>query len=329
MKKYLIFILSILIALSIFNKKIIFRTYDSVRNHVRSTDNLKLYVLKDGQCIQDITEKIIKNPSIPYELKKPLIDGRRHIVIFKYKSDGLEVAGSLSYLTDGPHPVAILLRGGNGRFGIMRPNNRFSFIKETNVISTLYRGNLYQGDDGFGGEDIHDVENLVRFIPNLERKINISLTGPYSMIGVSRGAMQMFGALAHSTYLREKIKNVISISGNVDLHFSYNNRREMKFLFDGKQKNHSSFKTIKDWINYRDPVVLSKSLPKNIRVGLFYGLNDNRVAIQEQENFLSALSNEGIEASLLLYPNENHGLSKNINQVNEDIFNFLKGESGV
>ena len=329
MKKYLLIIPGILIALLVINKKIIFRTYDSVKNYVRSTENLNLYVLKGSQSVQDITEKIIKDQSIPYELKKPLIDGRRHIVIFKYKSDGLEVAGSLSYLTDGPHPVAILLRGGNARFGIMRPNNRFSFIKETNIISTLYRGNLYEGDDEFGGDDIHDVENLVRFIPSLERKINTSLAGPYSMIGVSRGAMQMFGALAHSAYLREKIKNVISISGNVDLQFAYDNRREMKFLFDRKLKEQSSFKTIKDWMNYRDPIALSKSLPKNIRVGLFYGLNDNRVAIQEQENFLSALKNESIEASLLLYPGENHGLSKNIKRVNEDIFNFLKGTSGV
>jgi dipeptidyl aminopeptidase/acylaminoacyl peptidase len=329
MKKYFFIIPAMLIALLMFNKKIIFRTYDSVNNHVHSADNLKLYALKGSQSIQDITEKIIKDQSIPYELKEPLIDGRRRIIIFKYKSDGLDVAGALSYLTDGPHPVAILLRGGNGRFGIMRPNNRFSFIKETNIISTLYRGNLYQGDDEFGGDDIHDVENLVRFIPSLERKINISLTGPYSMIGISRGAMQMFGALSHSAYLREKIKNVISISGNVDLQFTYDNRREMKFLFDKKLKEQSSFKTIKDWMNYRDPVALSKSLPKNIRVGLFYGLNDNRVAIQEQENFLSALKSEGIEASLLLYPDEDHGLSKNIKRVNEDIFNFLKETPGV
>ncbi len=121
-----------------------------------------------------------------------LISVKRRIYIFKYLSDGKEVAGYFSLLTQGEHPSIIFLRGDNGQFGILRPNNTFSYMEGYNVIGTLYRGNLYEGEDEFGGDDINDVENLIKFTPQLEQYTNKQIKPPFSMIGVSRGVIPPF-----------------------------------------------------------------------------------------------------------------------------------------
>ena len=82
----------------------------------------------------------------------------------------------------------IFLRGGNGYYGIARPNNRFSFLDGYNVVGTLYRGNIYGGVDEWGGADIQDVENLTQFFPRLASFVHKEIRPPYSMLGVSRGA---------------------------------------------------------------------------------------------------------------------------------------------
>ena len=184
-KKIIVAVFIVFLTSGLFYRNTIFRLYQGFEDTQKSKERAKYYLMQDSSQIQDITQKIISDKAIPNDLKQPLIGGERRIVIFKYPSGSEYIAGYLSYLTNGAHPVMIFLRGGNGFFGIMRPNNRFSFLTGYNVVGTLYRGNIYGGTDEFGGEDIQDVENLLKFFPELERFSHIKMQSPYAMMGAA------------------------------------------------------------------------------------------------------------------------------------------------
>ncbi|HHR1366120.1 TPA: hypothetical protein ACS3GD_001657 [Legionella pneumophila] len=146
-KKISLLIMLIFFALIAAYHNIITRTYRDYQSLKLSKSRAEIYRLKGNTNFKDITKQLSLDESIPTELKAPLISGERKIVIFKYLSDGQEVAGYFSYLTNQKqNPTLIFLRGGNKFFGLMRPNNRFSFLKGYNVIGTLYRGNIYKGE---------------------------------------------------------------------------------------------------------------------------------------------------------------------------------------
>ena len=119
--------------------KTLIRLYQGFQLNQTSKDRAKYYALPNGAQIQDITDKLISDKSIPDDLKQPLINGERRIVIFKYRSGSDYVGGYFSYLVKGNHRVIIILRGGNKFMGIMRPNNRFSFLQGYNIVGTLYK----------------------------------------------------------------------------------------------------------------------------------------------------------------------------------------------
>ncbi len=216
----------------------------------------------------------------------------------------------------------IFLRGGNGFFGIARPNNRFSLLDGYNIVGTLYRGNIYGGVDEWGGEDIQDVENLIYFFPKLESYTNIKMEPPYGMIGVSRGAMEMFIALSRSEYVKNRISHAISISGNIDLNVSMSKRPEMKYLFRKKFKE-STNDNFESWLQLRNPVSNAHSLPKPLKVLLVYGLEDNRVFFEEQQNFKSALDTEKIDVEVVTIPGAQHGLDGHFEELENIIKKFM------
>lgn len=321
--KILVIILFALLIAGFYYSKTLIRLYQGFQLNQTSKERAKYYTLQNDTQIQDITDKLISDKSIPDDLKQPLISGERRIVIFKYHSGSDYVAGYFSYLVNGNHPAVLFLRGGNGFFGIMRPNNRFSFLKGYNVVGTLYRGNIYGGKDDFGGKDIQDVENLIKYFPKLTNFTHTQLEAPFSMIGVSRGAMEMFAALSRSTYVKTKINRAISISGNVDLQVSMNNRPEMKYLFINQFK-HSEEKNFEEWIKARNPVDNVKYLPVSLKVLLIYGLSDNRVSLEEQKNFKRALDKQCISAQLVTISGANHGMDDHFDHVEETVIKFIK-----
>ncbi|MCH9608582.1 MAG: hypothetical protein S4CHLAM45_11600 [Chlamydiales bacterium] len=297
------------------------RLYQGYRS---SKDRSQYYQLGDSN-IQDITEKLIADSTIPSDLKQPLIEGKRRIVIFKYLSGSENVAGYLSYLTEGDFPLMLFLRGGNGSFGIPRPNHCFSFLEGYNVVGTLYRGNIYGGVDEWGGEDICDVENLIKFLPQLESVSKVNFQPPYKMMGVSRGAMEMFISLSRSEYVRDTISHAISVSGNVDLNVSMDKRPEMRYLFRKKFKE-SSGDCFDHWLQSRNPVAHSSQLSKSLKILLVYGLEDNRVFLQEQKNLKKALEGKQIDVELATIPGANHGLDGHFETLESILKDWLKKE---
>lgn len=216
---------------------------------------------------------------------------------------------------------AIFFRGGNGHLGIMKPSNLFSSIPKTNVMATLYRGNLYQSEefDQLGGDDLNDIDNMLNFIPALEKELNLHIKKPEILSGVSRGGMQAIAALAHSKNLKKMIKDVYLNSGNVDLRISQQDRFEMKFLFYKKYWQQSTFNTFDEWLEYRNPSQLVKKIPKEININLYYGLKDKLVSLEQQNSFINALNKEGIKSKLVLFENESHGVTNYVEEINSQI----------
>ncbi len=321
-KKISIVFFAILLVTGMIFHKFIISAVKEYRAIKISKERAKYYTLKNTANVLDITQQLIEDNSIPPELKDQLITGERRIFIFKYISDSQPIAGYLSYLTHGKHPTMIFLRGGSKYFGIMRPNNKFSFLNGYNVVGTLYRGNIYGGKDEFGGEDINDVENIIKYIPQLEKITNTTLQPPVNMMGISRGALEMFISLSHSSYVRSVVTRAISVSGSLDLNVTMNKRPEMKYLFKGffKESKESNFD---NWIKVRNPVDNVKNIPKSLKILLVYGLSDERVSIDEQLNFKQALDKENIFSKLITIPGADHEFDAKFNEMEKTVLKFL------
>ncbi|RUR14211.1 S9 family peptidase [Legionella sp. km772] len=322
-KKISLLIILIFVVLIATYHNVIIRTYKDYQSLKLSKSRAEIYRLKGNTDFKDITEQLSLDESIPVELKAPLISGDRKIVIFKYLSDGHEVAGYFSYLTNQKQsPILIFLRGGNKFFGLMRPNNRFSFLKGYNVVGTLYRGNIYKGKDEFGGEDVHDVENLLKFIPRLEDFSNVKLQAPFTMMGVSRGALEMFLSLQQSKYVQQLVNKAISVSGNVDLQVTMQQRPDMKYLFKQFFKN-SPHTTFEDWVKSRNPVNNLTNIPKTLKVLIVYGTADDRVSLQEQLNLKQALAKENIHSRFVTINGADHGFENHFNEFEKTALQFM------
>ena len=324
MKKILAGLLIVLSGFMGWQHQGITRLYQGAMSYITNRNHTTFYQLTNNKSIQDISEQLSNDLSIPIELRQPLLEKKRRILIFKYLSDGHEVAGYLSLVTTGEHPLVLFLRGGNGNFGILRPNNTFSFLDGYNTIGTLYRGNIYNGVDEFGGDDINDVENLIKFIPQLEQYSESHLKPPFAMIGVSRGAMEMFVSLSRSALVKSNVNKAISISGNVDLKTTVALRPEMKRMFESKFQEQKKFNNFDEWLNARNPVALVKQLKPSLEVLLLYGLNDNRVDIKEQSHLYSALQANNIKTKFIKIPGADHGMEGSIVKVKKIIVEFLQ-----
>jgi hypothetical protein len=157
--------------------------------------------------IREITQDILISSDTKEETKqKVLLTGRRFF-LFCYPSDGLQVKGTLSFLPDSfGKPLLFYLRGGNRIFGLAHPANDFGSFKDYTVLSTAYRGGVSEGEDEFGGAEVNDVENLLAYLPTLERKMNLSLEpSRVFLVWASRGGIEMFIAQTKSPYLKRQV----------------------------------------------------------------------------------------------------------------------------
>ena len=176
----------------------------------------------------------------------------------------------------------------------------------------------------FGGDDINDVENLIKFIPKLEQYSESNLNPPFAMIGVSRGAMQMFVSLSRSALVKSSADKAISVSGNVDLKTTAELRPEMKYMFETKFKEQKKITNFEEWLNARNPVSLVKQLNPSLEVLLLYGLNDNKVDIREQSHLYNALQANNLKTKFIKIPGAGHGMNESIAKVKEIMVNFLQ-----
>ena len=124
----------------------------------------------------------------------------------QYWSDGLRVSGFIfkPRRPTGKLPVIVWNRGGHCDLGLVSPTQlitRFSDFLSAGfiVLATQYRGNDGgEGMDEFGGQDVHDVLNLVTLASHLDYADAHNV----HLLGESRGGMMVLLALREKAPVR-------------------------------------------------------------------------------------------------------------------------------
>ncbi len=242
---------------------------------------------------------------------------------FKYQVGDKQVHGYIikPKFTGKKLPVLIYNRGGNGNyssvvFGSMM-HNLFPIANQGFVIiGSQYRGTLTENHmlDEFGGKDVNDVTALFYYIPSIEGA-DPKRVGMY---GASRGGMQTFLALKKL----KNIKAVAAIAGNSDLLKGLTYRPEMEKVYRHRIPGYNENKI--EELAKRSVLTWVDELSPNVPILLLHGTNDERVSVNHSIDLADALVQQKIPHKLVLYPQDNHYLSKNNEKANKELVNWFR-----
>jgi dipeptidyl aminopeptidase/acylaminoacyl peptidase len=252
-----------------------------------------LYALKEGDFYKEITSDILAQKGLPDFIRQKFIEQKRRFFVFLYPSDGLKVKSMVSFIEGSENePLIFLLRGASRMEALpafLYPSKEVLFCSESKatIIAGCYRDGVSEGVDEYGGEDINDVYHLTLHLPKVLDKLNTKVDKKRRyMIGISRGGMQMFLALAKFPALQTYFDKFVSFSGilNIDL-FASNNpdwcrKMEKNFGFDRSQA----------WLDRRNPILaIPKITNKQLPFLLIQGAADPKVRLYEGYSMLQVL----------------------------------------
>lgn len=286
-------------------------------------DYATFYAMSPESHIQEITERLKSSPVLLPVEKERLRQTNRRVFIFNYPSNGFKVYGSISFIPEAVNsPTLIELRGGNGIFGIFNPANDLMTLDPYTILSTTYRGGVSEGIDEFGGQDVNDVKHLIEFIPELEHQLSIQIPQEgMSMLGRSRGGMQMFLALARFPEIQSRLRALISLSGVLDLHQWISERRDIQEML--MEEFGLTANNEKDWIAYRDPLALVEKIESRLPILILQGSEDDRVSLAQGLRMADRLKRNGNPVTYQEIKGGTHGLD-NIENRGELITSWLK-----
>lgn len=271
------------------------------------------YEIPEGQDLIEITPQLLDSTFISDTSKKAILENQRRIFVFEYPSDSFKVKGYISVVPNpSEHPILVNLRGGNRTFGIPNPGGDIAVARDYTVIASVYRGGICEGQDEFGGEDVNDVQNLIKYIPALEEKIGEKIhNDKLFLMGCSRGAMEMFLALARFPDLQKMVTKAVSLSGLSDMRLTMIDRPDMREMFI------SDFGLVpgdneEDWINHRDPMVAVEKIRADLPILMVAGTEDDRVELGETYSLIQKLTETGHNVEYIEVPGGDHML------VNQD-----------
>lgn len=283
----------------------------------------EFYHLNDGEDLKEITDVILNSTETEESMKQKIIKSGRRFFLFKYPSDGFNVKGYISFIPNySEKPLLILLRGGNRFFGLMHPG---SCIRDYTIIATTYRGGVSEGEDEFGGNEVNDVANLLKYFPILQKQLGFFFCPNKKFIlGASRGAMEMFLALGRSFWLQNQVEKAVSLSGMLDINESLKYRQDMKKMFEedfGLIPN----KNEAEWIKLRNPLEMVPNIRKDLPFLIIQGTKDLRVNLEQGYNMVKKLEENGNPVTYLEIPNGNHSLTNYSNRA-ELIADWFEGK---
>jgi dipeptidyl aminopeptidase/acylaminoacyl peptidase len=228
-----------------------------------------------------------------------------------YESDGLAVTGVsvMPAKLEGAHPILIYNRGGSREYGkltlytIMRSLVPFA-RKGYMVFASNYRGNDGgEGQEEFGGRDIHDVLNLLTIARNHPNFDGLNAF----MIGHSRGGMMTTLAIKHGA----KMNAAISIAGIADARkmMGHESVREnmLKKHVPGYHEN--PMKVLED----RSALVWPDAV--SVPLLLLHGDNDKDIDVSDSINLHQAIQSVGGTSELVIYPSGSHALVRSWEDV--------------
>ena len=236
-----------------------------------------------------------------------------------YMSDGLKVAGLMLRLKDqgtNKLPLMIYNRGGNRDFGRVPEWQTFHrFAAEGFVVlAPQYRGvDGGEGVEQFGGADINDVRSLLP----LAESLGFIDTNNVFMLGWSRGAMQTLVAVKQGMRA-----NAIAVGGPLLDLFAEAERRPLlaKFVWSVLMPG---FATRRDEL-LRERSALHWQEKIDTPVLILQGTGDWRVSPMEALQFAQKLQAAGKAYELVMYANDDHGLTVNRTDSNRRIVEWFK-----
>lgn len=243
---------------------------------------------------------------------------------FKYEVDGHLVNGYVMKPKTAKDnlPVLIYNRGGNGNFGGVvfgaMMHNLFPIAHEGFIIiGSQYRGTFSRhptAADEFGGSDVDDVTTLFDFIPNIEDADETRI----GMFGASRGGMQTFLALKETS----KVRAVAVIAGVSDLLKELDFRPDMEKVYAKRIPNYQRNKTTE--LARRSVLNWVDKLSPQVPILLLHGEADKRVSVSNSVTLAKALESHHMPHKLILYPDDNHGLTKNKGKALHEIVSWFR-----
>lgn len=284
----------------------------------------ELYALPQGHDILDVTEQLLESPNVLNDHKNAIISSKRRIFIFSYPSDNLRIKAFISIAPGNSknRPLVMQFRGGNKLLGLPNPANDLSTFRDYTVLCTTLRGGINEGQDEFGGADVNDVYNLIKYIPELEQKLQLALQDQKMfMIAYSRGGMEMFLSLARFPELQKRVSKVVSLSGMLDLRFCMEDRSDMKEMFTQEfGLNEANFE---EWTNLRDPLLTPSYIRQDLPILIVQGTEDIRVPLEEGHRMLNVLQEKGHAATYWEIDGGEHCL-RNQSNILEQVFDWLE-----
>lgn len=224
-----------------------------------------------------------------------------------YWSDGLRVAGFLGVPAGpGPFPAIIHNRGGFDGVGALTGGELAAYVEAGYVaVASQYRGNGGgEGREDFGGEDVHDVTNLVPLLRAMP-EVDADRIG---MFGGSRGGMMAYIALKHQALAGgDAIKVAVTVGGISDL-FAWDRER-------GGALADVLWWPLVGTTPQRDPAAFEARSavywPELIAVPLLmlHGEADRDVSIQQTYALAEKLAAAGAAFDYITFPGGDHALS--------------------
>lgn len=224
-----------------------------------------------------------------------------------YESDGLKVAGYLAVPSvQGSFPCIIYCRGGNREFGSLdNPFELFFLQKMASwgyvVIASQYRGCCgSEGSDEFGGNDIHDVLNLMPALKGM----NHADTSRMGIYGWSRGGMMTYLALKSSN----RFKAAVVGAGPTNLYTNITARKDSFEYYVYAQLIPEYYRNKDKELRKRSAIFWADSLSKSTPLLLLHGSADWRVTSEESLEMVNKLYASKHPVKFVFYPGGDHGL---------------------
>lgn len=245
------------------------------------------------------------------------------IVSIGHMSDGLFITGLMvSPKKEGKYPVVILNRGGNRDLGTlivatavneMAPLAAQGYV----VVASNYRGNSRsEGKEEFGGEDVHDIKNLIKSMAEVE-KADVSRIG---LLGISRGGMMNLLTIKENA--DTTIKTIINIGGITDLETTIKYHEGIGEVVQELIPNFSENSQME--LAKRSAIHWADRLPKNVPVLLLHGMKDDHVDYSQITLFADSLQKFNIPYKLISFENDDHGISNHKESAVQIISEWLQ-----
>jgi dipeptidyl aminopeptidase/acylaminoacyl peptidase len=235
-----------------------------------------------------------------------------------YSSDGLKVVAFMwrpKALPPRKVPLIIFNRGGNREFGKVVPWQFFHRLAAEGfvMLASQYRGNDGgEGREEFGGADVRDILNLIPLAQSLDY---VDANNVF-MLGWSRGAMMTLLAVKQGMKV-----NAVAIGGSL-LDLVAEGERRPALAANVWSELMPGFATRRHaLLQERSPLYWPELI--DVPVLIMHGTGDWRASAAETLTFAQKLQTAGKTYELVMYANDDHGLSVNRADSNRRILEWF------